>query len=211
MERRNQQVSRVIRILSWIEASNLGLTVQEVHTRLQDFGYKTCVRTVYRDIEAIQEAGFPLIDERDSDNRYLTRWRSLHFHQKKRGNRLTNREFISLIIMRGALLHGVENSTNKFLENAVSSIEQNLTRDERGYLDELHSVFKFEGSPISDSAISWDKLERCALAAVGKIAVVAPDSSKMIIDKITFCNGSISVSNSEGPKFDLDQICLRPG
>ncbi|MBK9038936.1 MAG: hypothetical protein IPL83_07225 [Bdellovibrionales bacterium] len=210
MQKRNHQVARVIRILSWIEASSMGLTVQEVHGRLRDFGYKTCIRTVYRDIEAIQEAGFPLIDEKESDNRYLTRWRSFNFNKKAKANRFANRDFISIIILKGALLGVGENSANMCLRSAIFNFEANLSRDEKGHLDELFSVFRFEGNPLSERTISWDKLELCVLAAIGKIAVIGPDRSEIFIDKISFCSDSIRVSSETGNEFDLDQICCRP-
>jgi len=62
---RRDQVARQWRVIRAIEASPNGLTVAEIAKR-EDSG----IRTIYRDLEALQAAGFPLYTERvDRPNR----------------------------------------------------------------------------------------------------------------------------------------------
>ena len=56
---RGDQLARQWRILRLIEASGSGLTVAEISDR-----EGISLRTAYRDLEALQEAGFPLYNER---------------------------------------------------------------------------------------------------------------------------------------------------
>jgi hypothetical protein len=63
---RGDQLSRQWRVIRAIEASPNGLTVAEIAEREE-----TGIRTIYRDLEALQAAGFPLYTERvDRSNRW---------------------------------------------------------------------------------------------------------------------------------------------
>ena len=63
---RGDQLARQWRIIRAIEASPNGLTVTEIAQREE-----TGIRTIYRDLEALQAAGFPLYTERaDRTNRW---------------------------------------------------------------------------------------------------------------------------------------------
>jgi predicted DNA-binding transcriptional regulator YafY len=62
---RGDQLARQWRIIRGIEASSSGLTVAEIAKREE-----TGLRSIYRDLEALQSAGFPLYTERvDKANR----------------------------------------------------------------------------------------------------------------------------------------------
>ena len=56
---RGDQLSRQWRVIRAIEASHNGLTVAEIAKREE-----TGIRSIYRDLEALQAAGFPLYTER---------------------------------------------------------------------------------------------------------------------------------------------------
>lgn len=57
---RNEQASRILRIINILEQSSEGLRVPEIMTKLNDQGFACTRRTVYRDLEAIQNCGFPV-------------------------------------------------------------------------------------------------------------------------------------------------------
>lgn len=62
---RGRQVIRQLSILQLLEASRRGLTITELHQAVTDGdGYSCSQRTIYRDIEQLQQAGFQL-DEND--------------------------------------------------------------------------------------------------------------------------------------------------
>ena len=56
---RGDQLARQWRVIRVIEASPGGLTVTEIAEREE-----TGIRTIYRDLEALQAAGFPIFTER---------------------------------------------------------------------------------------------------------------------------------------------------
>ncbi len=57
---RGSQLTRQWRILLLIESRKLGITGSEIASELE-----VPIRTVYRDLEVIQGAGFPLFTERN--------------------------------------------------------------------------------------------------------------------------------------------------
>ncbi len=60
---RNSQIARVISLLDIFEGATGGLTVAELHERLSDRGHEIGRRTIYRDLEALSKAGFPVFPE----------------------------------------------------------------------------------------------------------------------------------------------------
>jgi len=63
---RGDQLARQWRIIRTIKASPNGLTVAEISKQEE-----TSIRTIYRDLELLQEAGFPLYTERaERSNRW---------------------------------------------------------------------------------------------------------------------------------------------
>src|SRR5918997_2247165 len=65
---RNQEVIRQWKVLHALESSRHGATIDALAQELD-----VTTRTIRRDLAALQEAGFPLYDERDDDGR--VRWR----------------------------------------------------------------------------------------------------------------------------------------
>lgn len=70
---RNDQVARIYNILLILEYAPHGITVRGLCERLNERGHEAGVRTVYRDLNALRKAGFPLHEKgTDADN--ATRW-----------------------------------------------------------------------------------------------------------------------------------------
>jgi predicted DNA-binding transcriptional regulator YafY len=70
---RNKQIARIYNLLIILEYAPHGLTVRSLCNRLNARGHEVGVRTVYRDLLALQAAGFPLAEHgTDADN--ATRW-----------------------------------------------------------------------------------------------------------------------------------------
>ena len=57
---RGTQLARQCKIIRILESRKTGITINDLASQLD-----VPVRSVYRDLEAIQEAGFPLYSERD--------------------------------------------------------------------------------------------------------------------------------------------------
>lgn len=68
---RYSQVARVIKLLSILSSSKEGLSTQEIHKRLEDY-FPIGRRSIYRDLEALDAAGFPVISFRNGEE---VRWK----------------------------------------------------------------------------------------------------------------------------------------
>lgn len=54
---RNRQLVRTLKVLRELQTSRLGLRVEDLHARIDEPASR---RTIYRDLDALQAAGFPL-------------------------------------------------------------------------------------------------------------------------------------------------------
>ena len=61
MRGRNAQLTRIFRLLQALDGAPKGFTAAELRARLEDQGHPVTQRTIYRDLLAIQDAGFPLV------------------------------------------------------------------------------------------------------------------------------------------------------
>lgn len=68
-EMRGTQVARQWCIIRLLESGTRGLTAQQIASELEED-----IRTIYRDLEALQAAGFPLYTDRDGKS---SRWKML--------------------------------------------------------------------------------------------------------------------------------------
>ena len=60
MDNRNMQVARIFQVLAILQSSRNGKSVTEIEAALIDRGFEVQKRTVYRDIDALETAGFPI-------------------------------------------------------------------------------------------------------------------------------------------------------
>src|SRR5580692_3546813 len=107
MQGRNAQVARIYRILNLLEGSPHGLSACEIRERLTERDVEVSKRTVYRDLEALSDAGFPLfpLDSVDGQSdQHATRWvleRSAKINQYLA---LSAQELFALYLARGMLV-----------------------------------------------------------------------------------------------------------
>jgi predicted DNA-binding transcriptional regulator YafY len=130
---RNAEVIRQWNLLRSIEAARLGLTVTQMAEEAQ-----VTKRTIYRDIAALQEVGFPLLSDPDEAG---TRWKlgnAPFKHLAALGFSLS--ELCALYLSRRLLetLTGVPFQTA--LQGAFGKFEREIPDRMRAYLDRLPSV-----------------------------------------------------------------------
>lgn len=131
---RNAEVIRQWRLLLQIERSRLGLTVDEM---ARDAGVKP--RTIWRDMAALQEAGFPLASDKGPDGR--TRWTLLSLPLKALHNPgLTLTEVCSLYMSRALLAAMPGAAFSDGLGGLMAKIEKSLGPRLRLFLDQLPGV-----------------------------------------------------------------------
>ena len=145
MAGRNSQISRILCLLDLLENSTSGATVSELWQSLTERGHETGKRSVYRDLEALSKAGFPLFPEGDDENNQ--RWT---LERKVKINQyfiLNSRELFALYLARGALVPLRSSPFYSDLESIFAKLEEKLGSKQVDYLESLASEIKFEPGP----------------------------------------------------------------
>lgn len=137
---RNQEVIRQWKVLHALESSRHGVVID---TLADDLSVTT--RTIRRDLAALQEAGFPLYDERDSDGR--TRWRLDGHVLKGVETGFTLAELCALYLSRHLLESVSGTPFRRDLTLAFTRLEKMLSPRMRQFLDRMPSVLAAKPGP----------------------------------------------------------------
>jgi predicted DNA-binding transcriptional regulator YafY len=144
---RNAEVIRQWRILKRIEAGR--------YTTAQDLADEHGVteRTIRRDIEALQEAGFPLYDER-SEGRKV--WRLVEGYKQRLTQTFTLAELSALYFSKNLMsfLGGAPFSSD--LESAFAKIREALPARSLPYLARIQDLFSARPDPWKDYSDKQD-------------------------------------------------------
>ena len=133
---RNDQVIRQWHLI-WLLESSRGLTLDEITKQLPP-DYPRHGRTVRRDLEALEAAGVPLVNER-IDGR--VRWRLMEGFRKLPALSFSPTELMALVISRSLLqpLAGTEIKTA--LDSAMAKASRLLPPASMDYVQQIQSVF----------------------------------------------------------------------
>ena len=137
---RNAEVIRQWNVLRTLEASRLGVTIGEL-AALSD----VTTRTIRRDLEALQQAGFTLFDEKSEDG---TRWKL----QRQPFGKLLDTGFtlpqLSALYFSRSLLECLAGTPfYADLRDAFDKLEAVLPPRMRQFLDRLPTVFMAKAGP----------------------------------------------------------------
>ncbi len=139
---RNAEVIRQWTILREIErARGAGVTIDDLSSRC---GVTT--RTIRRDLQALEEAGFPLFDDKSGDDR-RTRWSINGQAFKTLTAGLTLSELSALYFSRTLLESLAGTPFSEDLENAFEKLSAGLTPHMRKFLDRLPLVLVTKSDP----------------------------------------------------------------
>ena len=137
---RNQEVIRQWRVLHLLESSRHGVSIDALAGELD-----VTSRTIRRDLAALQEAGFPLYDERDTDGH--VRWRLEGQVLKGLETGFTLAELCALYLSRHLLESVTGTPFQRDLLQAFSRLEKLLSPRMRQFLDRLPSVLVAKAGP----------------------------------------------------------------
>src|SRR5262245_37683471 len=148
---RNQEVIRQWKVLHALGSSRHGAAIDALAKDL-----KVTTRTIRRDLAALQEAGFPLYDERDDEGR--VRWRLDGQVLKGLETGFTLAELCALYLSRN-LLEAVSGTPfQRDLGLAFSRLEKMLSPRMRQFLDRLPSVLAAKPGPRTRGGEPSDEL-----------------------------------------------------
>lgn len=148
MKGRNSQIARIYKILSLIELNQHGLSVADLTSRLNDRGFEVGKRTVYRDLEALKAAGFPLDTSGKSEDNAI-RWR-LDLKTNLTHQLVFNiKELYSLYLIKGVVstLDGLPFIND--IKSFFSKIEEKLASRSLEFLEELDNNLEFSSKEKS--------------------------------------------------------------
>jgi predicted DNA-binding transcriptional regulator YafY len=145
---RNAEVVRQWTILREIEnARGVGMTIAELAALA-----RVTTRTVRRDLQALEEAGFPLYDDRAQDDG-RTRWRINGQAFKGLASGLTIGELCALYFSR-ALVESLSGAPFRAdVERAFDKLTAELTPHMRQFLDQLPRVLATKADPVERPAV----------------------------------------------------------
>jgi predicted DNA-binding transcriptional regulator YafY len=140
---RNAEVIRQWTILREVEgARGSGVTIDDLATLCE-----VTTRTIRRDLQALQEAGFPLYDDRSHDDG-RTRWHLNGQALKGLAAGLTVSELCALYFSRTLLESLSGTPFRDDLESAFEKLGSALTPHMRAFLDQLPRVIATKADPM---------------------------------------------------------------
>jgi predicted DNA-binding transcriptional regulator YafY len=157
---RGDQLARQWRIIRAIEASPNGLTVTEIAQREE-----TGIRTIYRDLEALQAAGFPLYTEKVER---ATRWAFIDTFKFKIPPPFTLTELMSLYAYKDLVRVFKGTPFYDSIDSVFKKIQSTLPPQALRYLDQIQSVFHVGIKPYKDYAKFREVLNQVSQAALEK-------------------------------------------
>ena len=144
---RNQEVIRQWKVLHALESSRHGTTIPALAGELD-----VTTRTIRRDLAALQEAGFPLFDERDEDGH--VKWRLDGQVLKGLETGFTLPELCALYLGRKLLEAVGATPFQRDLGLAFRRLEKLLTPRMRHFLDRLPGVLVAKPGPRAAAGAS---------------------------------------------------------
>ena len=155
---RGDQLARQWRILRHIEANTHGLTVTEL-AELEGIGK----RTAYRDLEALQEAGFPLYYKRVSRS---NRWAFVDTYKFQVPQPFTMTELMSLHLYSDLVRIFKGTAFYDSLESLFKKVRSTLPPQTLAYLDRIQSTFSVGIKPYKQYGRFREILNQVNQAAV---------------------------------------------
>lgn len=138
---RNREIVRQWQVVRAIEEARLGKTIAELAAE-----FSVHQRTIRRDLEALQRAGFPLYDDKRDGG---TRWKlNRDVFKGLVDTGLTLRELCALYFSRTLLECLAGTPFQRDLRSAFGKLEGALNPTLREYLDELPGVLAAKPEPV---------------------------------------------------------------
>ncbi len=136
---RGGQLARVLRLIQLLSNRSGGATVAEI----ADKG-GTSARTAYRDIDALEQAGFPVYQDKDGGR---VRWKLSEGFRARLAVPFTLDEALALYLARAGVARVTGGGFGRELESAFDKVAATLEARFSQRLDAERAVFTVDGGP----------------------------------------------------------------
>jgi predicted DNA-binding transcriptional regulator YafY len=139
---RNNQVTRILKVIHLLETNPRGYTAAELTSRLQDYGYSEQERTIRRDLEAVDQL-FPLIQLPVEDGREK-RYALDSVARVAKNVSFSVEELIALYLSRESMRSFSSSPLFQHVESFYNKLEKVLGAKAIEHLNEMKEVVHFK-------------------------------------------------------------------
>jgi len=157
MSNRNSQVIRILRVIRILERNPQGITAENIHSSLRDDNIEVSIRSVYRDLEAIQQAHFPLTSENRDDGGHIWRFNAVAVLSGK--IQISFDEITALYVSKECLEPLRGTAFYKDIKSFFEKIEKLLGPKVQDELKELRKSINFKATPMWTTGIPQEVLD----------------------------------------------------
>jgi predicted DNA-binding transcriptional regulator YafY len=189
---RGDQLARQWRILRLIESSHTGLTVAEIADHEE-----VSLRTAYRDLEALQDAGFPLYCEKFEQ---ANRWAFVDTFRFRVPQPFSMTELMSLHLYSDLVRVFKGTPFHDSLESLFNKIRATLPPEALVYLSRIQSTFHVGIKPYKEygrfreilSQVNQAAVDRCCVEIIYR-ALKSDEETRRKVDpyKVWFFDGTM--------------------
>lgn len=140
---RGDQLARLLRIVQAFAAKRGGLTVGEL-AREEDCS----TRTIYRDLDALEKAGFPLYVDKENPNRAL--WKFVDGYRLHTPIPFAPDELMALYYSRGLFRYFQGTVFSEAFDRLSRKIMTSLSEETRNLVEQFENVLEFGLRPKKD-------------------------------------------------------------
>lgn len=182
---RNGQVVRILHVIRVLERNPQGIGANEMHAELKSQGFSQGLRTIYRDLTAIQEAHFPLETiENDAGEK---KWRFNSIANIAGKIQISYEEIIALYISKECLTPLKGTPFFKDIQSFFEKVEKLLGPKVGAELRDLSKAYSFQASPMWTTGVQNEVIDivHRACAEGHEIAIDYRSNNKNVDGKIT--------------------------
>ena len=153
---RGDTAARLIRVIVFLETHPRGLTVPEIHKKLVDDGFECSPRTVYRDLQVIQKAYFPVVNEGDGET---SKWKLQSIAVLNEKIQFSYHELMALFLARESLQALRGTALFNHINNFVSRLEKALGAGAEKELKNLSQFVAYRSNASWQTGVAQEILD----------------------------------------------------
>jgi len=153
---RGDTAARLIRVIAILEAHPRGLSIRELHERIKNDGFDCSPRTIYRDLDVIQKAYFPIVNEGSGDE---SKWKLNSLAKLNEKIQFSYQELMALFLAKESLQALRGTALFNHINNFITRIEKALGTGAEKELKNLSHVVAFRASAGWQTGVAQEILD----------------------------------------------------